>query len=314
MFTPRKAPEIVYHAAQDWLNSSPLQIRQLHGKIILLDFWTYSCINCLHTLPRLRSIWEKYSQYGVYVIGIHTPEFKFEADKKNVQKAIQKHQLPYPILNDPDRTNWELYGNTYWPRAALINPEGQVILDHVGESGYDEIEKHIVQMLKSLGHKIQDPITPEKKIFHHSETSPETYAGSARNNGLGSPRVCTKEGCDEYVDTQKHHRDTIYLHGDWLQTSDYLEFKGKTGYLTYKYGGREVNVVLDGEGLVEIQKDQKTLDPLEAGFDVIHKDNKSYLQLHGPDMYTLIRADSFHEGTITLTPQGKYKIYAFTFG
>ncbi len=314
MFTPRKAPELVYHSAQDWLNSSPLKLQQLRGKIILLDFWTYSCINCLRTLPRLRSIWEKYSQFGVYVIGIHTPEFKFEADRKNVEKAIEKHQLRYPILSDPDHTNWELYGNTYWPRAALIDQEGTVIMDHVGEAGYAEIEAHIIHLLKKLGHPVTEDVIPEKKIFYHPELSSETYAGSSRNQNFGSPCVCTKEGCEEYVDTKNRHRDTIYLQGEWLQTVEYLEFKGKSGHLAYKYGAKEVNVVLDGEGLLEITKNDLPIDPLEAGLDLIRKDNKTFIQIHGADMYNLLRADSFHEGTIILTPKGILKVYALTFG
>ena len=141
----RKAPNIEGKNPKFWLNSDILTIDKLRGKIILLDFWTYSCVNCIRTLPSLKSIWKKYKGKRFMLIGIHTPEFEFEKEIGNVKYAIKKYNIDWPVLQDPERINWENYGNTYWPRAALINGEGEIIFEHIGESGYDDVDSKIAE-------------------------------------------------------------------------------------------------------------------------------------------------------------------------
>ncbi|VVB59625.1 Thiol-disulfide oxidoreductase ResA [uncultured archaeon] len=128
----RKAPEIVSTESQ-WINSKALTMKDLRGKTVLLDFWTYSCVNCLRTLPALKQMWKKYRNRDVVIIGVHTPEFEFEKDIANVRFAVKKHRIKYPVLNDPERINWERYGDTYWPRAELINSEWELVFEHVGD-------------------------------------------------------------------------------------------------------------------------------------------------------------------------------------
>ncbi len=126
---------------KSWINSKPLTLKDLRGKIVLLDFWTYSCINCIRTLPALKKMHEKYSKKGLVIVGIHTPEFEFEKDLENVKTAVKKHGIKYPVGLDSDNTTWHLYGNRYWPWATLIGKEGNIVMEHIGESGYDEIVK-----------------------------------------------------------------------------------------------------------------------------------------------------------------------------
>ncbi len=169
MFLTKRAPEIISKKDQ-WINSEPLTLEKLMGKIVLLDFWTYSCINCLRTLPALKEMWEKYKSKNFIIMGIHTPEFEFEKEIENVKAAVKKHRIEYPVLNDPERINWNRYGNKYWPRYALINPRGNLILEHIGESGYDEIDERIAGELGNKGERIW-----EKKSIVNLSTNLHKY-------------------------------------------------------------------------------------------------------------------------------------------
>ncbi len=317
MFFTRKAPKIVWMENKQWINSKPLTLELLRGKIVLLDFWTYSCINCLRTLPALKVMREKYHAKGLIIVGVHTPEFEFEKELTNVQNAVRRHEIEYPVLNDPERINWENYGNTYWPRAALLDEEGMLVMEHVGESGYDEIEEEVIKHLQRLHHLGSEvkPTTEEKQSYS-SGLSKETYAGSARNQGLGSARVCTKKGCDEFYDPGKrYHQDVIYLQGDWNQTKEYVEFLGEEpGYILFPYAAREVNVVLDGTGSATVLVDDKPLSTENAGNDVQVRFGKSLVFLNGPRMYTLIKDKTFHQGKLKIIPCKGMRVYAFTFG
>ncbi len=314
MFFSPKAKKLIWTENKNWLNSKPIAWEDLKGKVVLLDFWTYSCVNCLRTLPALKEMWQKYKDKKFVIIGVHTPEFEFEKDLTNVQKAVRKLGIEYPILNDPTRINWENYGNTYWPRAALINAQGEIILDHVGESGYDEIDAEIISELKKMKRLITAPQFKEEKRFYHPRISPETYAGSARNAGLGSAKVCTKSGCDEYYDAGKYHPNIIYLQGDWQQTTEYLEFKGEQGHLAFKYFAKEVNVVMEGSGSVNMVLDDKPISAAEAGKDVQVKYEKALVFLDGADMYSVVKTKEYRESVLKIIPSKGLKVYALTFG
>ncbi|MEK6900865.1 MAG: redoxin domain-containing protein [Nanoarchaeota archaeon] len=317
MFFSHKAPKLVWTENKQWINSKPLTPELLKGKIVLFDFWTYSCINCLRTLPALRQMWEKYHKKGLIIIGVHTPEFEFEKELMNVQNAVRTQNIEYPVLNDPERINWENYGNTYWPRAALLDEEGMLVMEHVGESGYDDIEEEIIKHLRRLHH-----LGPEARSVKEEErTSPaglskETYAGSARNTGLGSSRVCSKKSCDEFFDPGKrYHQDVMYLQGDWNQTKEYVEFMGEEpGYILFPYAAREVNIVLDGIGSATVLIDDKSLSSENAGNDVQVRFGKSLVFLNGPRMYNIVKDKTFHQGKVKIIPCKGMRVYAYTFG
>ncbi len=315
LFRSPQVPKLVWTENRNWINSKPLQWDALRGNVVLLDFWTYSCVNCLRTLPAVKSMWQKYGDKKLIIIGVHTPEFEFEKELMNVQKAVRKHNISYPILNDPDRTNWENYGGTYWPRAALINPQGELIVDHVGESGYDEIEAEIIKELKKLGtlSKVEKPIA--QKLSYAAGLSPETYAGSARNEGLGSGKVCVKKGCDEYYDPGKnHHLNVIYLQGNWRQTVEYLEFMGTAGHIVLRHNAREVNVVLDGKGAATVLLNNIPLTATQAGSDIKISYGKSLAFIDGPEMYNLVLTEKAQEQELKIIPFKGLKVYAYTFG
>jgi thiol-disulfide isomerase/thioredoxin len=141
----RKAPEL--KDISGWIDSEPLTIEGLRGKVVFLDFWTFGCANCQATLPEMKALYSKYSQEGLVVIGVHTPEFSYERNRKNVENAVALAGLKYPIALDDKNSTWKLYGNQYWPRQALIDTNGIIAYEHIGEGDYDEIEAKVVELL-----------------------------------------------------------------------------------------------------------------------------------------------------------------------
>jgi thiol-disulfide isomerase/thioredoxin len=140
-----QAPEIT--GIEQWLNSEPLDLASLRGKVVLVDFWTYTCINCIHTLPYVKSWNEKYKDKGLVVVGVHTPEFPFERSTQNVQDAIKRFGITYPVAQDNKYATWEAYRNVYWPAFYLIDKQGKVIYTHFGEGKYQQTEAVIQQAL-----------------------------------------------------------------------------------------------------------------------------------------------------------------------
>jgi thiol-disulfide isomerase/thioredoxin len=139
------APE--FAGIDKWLNSQPLSISQLRGKVVLVDFWTYTCINCINTLPHVRDWNQKYKDQGLVVIGVHTPEYPFERDTDNVKAAIKRFNITYPVAQDNHYATWSAYNNQYWPAFYLIDTEGQVVYSHFGEGDYEETEAQIKALL-----------------------------------------------------------------------------------------------------------------------------------------------------------------------
>ncbi len=317
-FRKKKAPELVgLDDDKKWINSEALNLEKLRGKVVLLDFWTYSCVNCIRTLPTLREMLEKYKDKRFVIIGIHTPEFEFEKEIGNVKYAVKKHRIEYPVANDPERKNWENYGNQYWPRAALINAEGEVIFEHIGEGGYDEIEEKIIDELVRLKEIEQGKvkmIDEEKKVYDKS-ISKETYIGSERNKGFNSRVVCKLGSCNEYIDIGRYQKDVVNLQGQWRPEKEFAEFKGDKGWLTIKFYASEVNVVLSGIGMGEVLLDGVSLSRENAGRAISFMGKKSYIKVEGADMYNLFNnKGSLREGILKIIPFRGMKAYAFTFG
>ena len=143
----RTAPNFV--GISNWLNSGPLNLVDLRGKVVLVDFWTYGCINCTRTLPHVTRLYETYKDRGLVVVGVHTPEFPFEKVTSNVQTAIKRHGIKYPVAQDNDYATWKAYHNQYWPAQYIIDRNGTIVFEHAGEGQYDEIEGTIQRLLNS---------------------------------------------------------------------------------------------------------------------------------------------------------------------
>lgn len=137
-----------FRGINNWLNSGPLNISDLRGKVVMVNFWTYGCYNCVNTLPHVTKLYEKYKAKGLVVVGVHTPEFAFEKSTSNVQAALKRHGISYPVAQDNDSATWTAYSNRYWPAQYIVDQNGKIVYVHAGEGAYDEIEKTVQNLLK----------------------------------------------------------------------------------------------------------------------------------------------------------------------
>ncbi|MGH2792971.1 MAG: redoxin domain-containing protein, partial [Actinomycetota bacterium] len=181
------APE--FEGIAGWLNSPPLTVAGLRGKVVLVDFWAYSCVNCVRTFPALRQLYARYRAFGLEIVGMHAPEFEFEKQTANVRDAIERNDLAWPVALDNDMETWRAYRNHYWPHVYLIDARGNVRFDHIGEGGEDLIQGKVRELLQESGAQLPEPIDFNEKTFNPHLT-PEIYAGHLRGappGTLGNP-------------------------------------------------------------------------------------------------------------------------------
>ncbi|MFF0949934.1 cytochrome c biogenesis protein DipZ [Rhizobium leguminosarum] len=275
--------------AVEWLNSEPLTTEQLRGKVVLVDFWTYSCINCIRTIPYVRAWAEKYADQGLVVIGVHAPEFAFEKKIDNVKKAIGDFQIGYPVAIDNDYSIWRAFENSYWPAAYLIDAKGQIRYHHFGEGNYSRTEKAIQDLLREAGSQTtaSAPVVPDAKGVEAGPDlgnigSGETYLGYEQAANFASP-----EGLQ--ADTAKNYSiaepglNGWGLSGTWIVGRDQATLDQPGGGITYRFSARDLHLVL-GPG---------------AGDKPIRFQVKIDGKAPGPDHGSDIDADG--NGTVTAT-------------
>lgn len=239
-----KAPEII--PGGQWFNSEPLTLSELKGKVVIIDFWTYSCINCQRTFPYLRKWHETYREKGLVIIGVHSPEFEFEKSPENLKKAIVDFELKYPIVQDNNFDTWRAYNNRYWPAKYFIDKDGYIRYTHFGEGAYDESERVIQDLLKETGTEIVEEVSnPAYQIY---SKTPETYLGSERFS-----------------------EENVTFEGDWKVSKEYrnpqkgatllLNFEAKEVFLVMKpsAGTSRIKVYLDDQFKEEITVDSDRL-------------------------------------------------------
>ncbi|MBX9721120.1 MAG: thioredoxin family protein [Candidatus Obscuribacterales bacterium] len=315
-----KAPELGHYDAVLNTNDQPISITQFKGKnVVLIDFWTYSCINCQRTLPYVTTWYGKYKDQGLVVIGIHTPEFSFEKNKANVAEALKRYGIEYPVILDNDFATWNNFSNQYWPRKYLIDIDGYVVYDHAGEGNYEETEIAIQRALKERAIRLSASTTVPEDIVHPSGVmevtssmvgSPETYFGSARNESLSNGnRMVSGAQMLQVPETQMLNR--LYLGGNWNFTSEYAE--GSEGAdVVFKYSAKSVYFVASSkEGAdVEITIDGKAPENL-AGADV----QNGMMKVKGEGLYKVIEASGYGTHILKMhIKKGKVNAFTFTFG
>ncbi len=285
------APSI--HADGAWINSQPLSLAQLHGKVVLIDFWTYSCINCLRTLPHLKAWYAAYHAKGLVIIGVHTPEFAFEHVTSNVRDAVKRLGITYPVVQDNRYKTWDNYANEYWPAEYLIDKQGHVRHTHFGEGEYGQTESLIRQLLNARGpHASQEPDTTPSGIL-----TPESYLGYARiDNYVGKTPVPDKQAT--YAFPTKQPQDTLSYAGTWRVGAQEV-VAGTDARIRLRFRAHDVYIVLGGKGTVHA-----TIDGEPAG--TIH--------VTGQRLYTLRRSGSYEHGLLELRFTPGLQAYSFTFG
>lgn len=308
-----------------WLNSAPLSMDKLRGKPVLIDFWTYSCVNCLRTIPHVQEWHEKYQNAGLTVIGVHSPEFEFEKDETNVRRAIEELGITYPVVLDSDFMIWNLYANKYWPHAFLVDHRGVVVYDHAGEGAVTETEHAIASALQAAGAKKLPAIVAQTS--KHDDVcyrpTPECYLGYLRGH-IGNAGDVLPETEEPFTDLGTHEDDVPYLHGHWRISGEYIEhtrsLAAATEYLALKYHAFSVNLVLgaldDREAIVDVALDGKPVPPSMVGKDlVVDRQGNTHLHITTHRMYEIIDADHYHDAALKLSVKNAgVRCYAFTFG
>lgn len=305
---PYVAPELA--GIEAWLNSNPLTIQSLKGKVVLIDFWTYSCINCVRTLPYVTK-WDRiYRDKGLVVIGVHAPEFEFEKKKANVEDAIAKHQIEYPVALDNRFDSWTAFKNRYWPAHYLIDQEGRVVYTHFGEGNYRETENNIRYLL-GLD---QDTSRDLEKDLFSSDQSPETYLGNARTTNFSSPQAI-KLGIPELYTIPKFvPLNSWALSGEWTFYSEHITAEKEGASLQYNFKGKKLFLVLGTKNGKPIKANIKlngepisTVAGKNAPGGIVTVDKNT--------LYELIDQNEVKNGLLEITTESPgLEAYAFTFG
>ena len=253
-----------------WLNTSkPLSLQDLRGKVVLVDFWTYTCINCIRTLPHITTWYDKYKNQGFVVIGVHTPEFAFEKETGNVMDAIKQDNIHYPVVQDNSYATWNNYNNSYWPAEYLIDASGTIRRTDFGEGQYDQMEIAIQTLLKNAGQKITVPLDTHPDQTPQSQISPETYLGSERMQYY-YPSGTVGNGQQNFTLAHTLTADSFSYGGQWTITNANA-IAGKDATLNYNFTANKVFITLQpgsSNEKVKIYLDGKVIDAAQAGQDV----------------------------------------------
>ena len=328
-----------------WINSNPFTLESQKGKVVLIDFWTYTCVNCIRTLPYLRLWHEAYADAGLVILGVHTPDFEFEKVYENVFRATQEFGLEYPVVLDNQFETWKAFGNSVWPAKYLLDQDGVIRYTHFGEGKYEETEQAIRRLLSETATDLKEPVTSS---IHSSQLDSaaratdvmlsqtrELYAGYLRNYGVLAsgqipPYILNTEYYEAsdkellYSDPGDHVNHFLYIQGLWRNEAEYLVHARTTldheDYVAVKFYGSSVNAVMDtvsGDAVrVQVTIDNQPVNVSQAGFDIeFDNDGTSYVNVSNGRMYNLINKDEFGSGELRLSSNSsEFSLYAFTFG
>ena len=307
------APEI--RGIEKWLNTSgPQTLASLKGKVVLVDFWTYSCINCLRTLPHVEAWYNKYHSLGFEVIGVSTPEFAFEKDPGNVARAIKQYGIPYPVALDNNYKTWNAYNNQYWPAEYLIDATGKIRRTEFGEGNYPESEQAIRTLLANAGHKITVAPSDLPDTTPQTQLTPETYFGSNRAQ-FGFPTPNYPNGTFTIPEQKTVPLDQFALGGKWTIQPDFIDsHKGAT--ITEHFGASKVFLILNPKpgatNTVAVTYNGKPLVGTLAGSDVVN----GIIKVDADRLYNIFNSGATNtDGTLKFTfLDDGIQAFTFTFG
>lgn len=297
-----------------------LQIKDFRGKVVLVDFWTYSCINCIRTLPHLAAWDTKYKDKGLVIIGVHTPEFEFEKKTENVVAAMEKYNIGYRVVQDNNYATWSAFKNRFWPRKYLIDADGYIRYDHIGEGAYEETEMKIQELLAEIDADVEDMGTtalPDETP--QLPTTPELYAGYGfalnRGQNIGNEEGLQVDKTINYTLPEEIQPDVIYLQGLWQNNRDNLEAKEAGASIFLDYLAKNVNIVaMDGDSELEVFVDGSYLTPAMAGADIEFEGERAFIKINEPRLYNVIMGNyGRHTLKLRVSKPG-FSFHAFTFG
>ena len=335
------APE--FAGTQEWINGGPLTMEQLRGKVVLIDFWTYTCINCIRTLPYLKEWHDRYAGEGLVIVGVHTPEFEFEKLYDNVAQATKDEGVAWTVVQDNEYSVWRSYSNRFWPAKYLIDQDGVIQYRHFGEGRYAETEEEIRKLLAEAGAVAQDMPLPEDQQTDttflgegNRHRTPELFAGwhfvvthyqGGRGLYIGQVEAYnTRRNEVAQMEIPSELKpDRIYFNGPWYLGAESARHAGKTGgyedYLALVYSARSVNAVLTSESgepyKVRVTVNGEYLTDDNKGKDVIiGEDGVSYLMVTAPKLYKIVEHPTWEGGQELrmASMSDDFGLYSFTFG
>lgn len=310
---PREGAAPALDASLGWLNTDGYTEKELKDKVVVYDFWTYSCVNCQRTAPYLRALWDRYEDDGLVLIGIHSPEFSFEKDHENVEDATEKYKINYPVLFDDNKNNWRSFENQYWPAKYIADKTGEVRYHHYGEGRYEETED-VIRKLLDIDESAPRAVFPNEKVKNSEGViTPEIYINPVRgdlNVGLGKSNAVKQVTPDI---------DNITLAGDVDVQIERSILVSQGSKLLLKYRAGEVNIVaapLGENGTLEILLDGKPIPKNMRGDDIeVDAQGNTVAQVASSDLLSIIESDSIQTHTLTFIAQTpNIALFTFTFG
>ncbi len=304
--TPYPAPE--FSGIAQWFNSEPLSVKQLRGKVVLVDFWAYSCVNCVRTLPYLRQWHTKYHDKGLVIVGVHAPEFDFEKNPANVKHAMEKWKVPYPVAMDNELATWNNYSNQYWPAHYLVDKQGEVVYTHFGEGNYDVTER----MIRRLLGLDEEPAAAQQQAAYAQDQTPETYLGYFRAGHFASTPSFVSDNMADYTYPSSLPLHHWALQGQWNVGSQRITAGAKGASLKLHFKSEKVFLVLGSTTGKPVQA-TITLNNASSGMGRDAPAGKLTVDKHM--LYELIAQPGHNEGMLEITTEGAgLEAYAFTFG
>lgn len=318
-----------------WINSAPLTMRDLRGKVVMVDFWDYTCINCIRTFPENKKLWDRYRNDGFALIGVDDAEFSSAAPVSRVREAVKRFELPYPIVVDYRFQIWNAYKNSFWPNIFLIDAESTIRYNRAGEGDDKEIEGAIQSLLKeahpSLTFPASDAIAPDVNVTAAGcggEPTPEMYVGDWSGRGtLANPEGYHDHKTIDYVQQNSVGDGHVVLSGRWETGKNGMIYRGKhkgdepgSDHATVQYHAREIysvmNLAKGHTARLYIKQDGKYLTAANKGADVtLDSDGRSYIEVREPRLYYLVQNPEFGSHTVELFPAADgVMIDSFTFG
>ena len=338
------APE--FAGISGWINSEPLRMAELRGKVVLIDFWTYTCINCIRTFPHLKEWHAKYADKGLVIVGVHSPEFLFETVRSKVEEAVSDFGIEYPVAQDNLLNTWQAFGNRSWPGKFLVDKNGVIRFRHFGEGRYAETESQIRELLAQTGVSLADvpvnseadgPVYPglQSSSSIEEEVTRELFASSIKNriafrNGgeklayVGNSEYFSDTArVSSYTDPGDHQNHYMYLQGIWENGRESLtharQTTGYEDYVAIKFYSNDVNVVVgmkESDYTVRVTLEDRPLARSQAGDDIRYDaEGNSYFVVDQARMFNIVRLDEFgtHELKISSTSDD-FELFTFTFG
>lgn len=333
-----ETPAVDFTDIQEWINTKPLSLETLKGKVIMLAFWSYTDIFCLRTIPIVRMLYKKYSEYGFAVVGVHCAEYDFATNISNVRKAVERYNVDYPVGVDKENKTWKMYGNMYWPKHVLIDSTGMVRYEIAGYNNIRDYELPIYGLLREAGEhpspyfEDQDPRDEIYDVYgtHFIGVSRETWdtivhpvcVGYAKLQRFGNIQEVEKNKINDFKDPGQHVPNIVYLQGKWFWDKESIRFSGKAdehAAIIMKYNARRANAIMgthdNKPATMEVKIDGKYIAKENLGSDVRLRDGVSCVDVEWTHVHNLIKTQEAETHEIEIIPRtDNFVFYTFLFG